>query len=101
MVGYCAPNTLGARIVKKQAVISIFGKEHRLKAEVFSIDAFSGHGDYEEMKQYLQCQNKQELKKVFLVHGDAEALKAYQKVLLDDGFPNVVCATKGQTEVLK
>lgn len=101
MVGYCAPNTLGARIVEKQAVISIFGKEHRLKAEVFSIDAFSGHGDYEEMKQYLQCQNKQELKKVFLVHGDAEALKAYQKVLLDDGFPNVVCATKGQTEVLK
>ncbi len=96
MVGYCAANTLGARILEKKPLISIFGKEHKLKAEVFSIDAFSGHGDYEEMRQFLQCQDKQQLKRVFLVHGDGEALSAYQKVLSNDGFQGVECPSKGQ-----
>ena len=100
MVGYCSPNTLGARIIERNPVISIFGKEHQLKAEVFQIDAFSGHGDYEEMRQYLQCQSKTKVKKVFLVHGDTGALNAYKEVLRKDGFDDVYIPLPGQSFVL-
>lgn len=96
VVGYCSPNTLGARIIERQKEISIFGKIHALHAEVFQIDAFSGHGDYEEMKHYLQCQDKTKLKKVFLVHGDADASEAYRKVLEQDGFQHVEIPAKGE-----
>lgn len=100
MVGYCSPNTLGARIIEQQPIISIFGKEHHLKADVYRIDAFSGHGDYEEMRQYLQCQSKTKVKKVFLVHGDTEALHAYKEVLKKDGFDDVIIPLPGQSFVL-
>ncbi len=100
MVGYCSPNTLGARIIEQRPVISIFGKEFQLRADVYRIDAFSGHGDYEEMRQYLQCQRKNEVKKVFLVHGDSDALAAYQKVLERDGFAKVVVPEAKQIEQL-
>ena len=96
LVGYCSPSTLGARIIERKSIISIFGKEHQLNAEVFQIDAFSGHGDYEEMKSYLQCQDKKTVKKVFLVHGDPLASLAYQKVLKDDGFTDVIIPQAGE-----
>jgi metallo-beta-lactamase family protein len=89
-VGYCAPNTLGARLLAQPDSISIFGQPKTLRAELYSIDAFSGHGDYEEMRNYLQCQDKERLQKVFLVHGEARAAEHYRKVLLDDGFKKVV-----------
>ncbi len=88
-VGYCAPTTLGARIQTLPREISIFGKPHRVNAEVFRLDGFSGHADYEEMRLYLNCQNKERLQKVFLVHGEEDAANAYRKVLIEDGFKEV------------
>lgn len=95
-VGYCAPSTLGARILRGEEEISIFGVKHNVRAKIYSIDSFSGHGDYNEMKNYLQCQDKSKLKKVFLVHGEYAAAEAYQKVLLQDGFKNVVIPESGE-----
>lgn len=89
-VGYCAPNTLGARLLAQPDAISIFGQPKTLRAELYSIDAFSGHGDYEEMRSYLQCQDKEKLQKIFLVHGEPRAAEHYRKILLDDGFKKVV-----------
>jgi metallo-beta-lactamase family protein len=95
-VGYCARNTLGARILEGPSEISIFGTSHKIKAELFKIDAFSGHGDYEEMRSYLQCQDKEKLQKVFLVHGEMNATLAYQNVLKEDGFKEVTIPAPGE-----
>jgi len=94
-VGYCAPTTLGARIQQRPGQISIFGRMHEVKCEIFRLDGFSGHADYEEMKRYLNCQGKERLQRVFLVHGEEEAAIAYQKVLLDDGFQAVEVPGQG------
>jgi metallo-beta-lactamase family protein len=99
-VGYCAPSTLGARILEGRKVISIFGKEHNVNAEVYQIDSFSGHGDYEEMRQYLQCQDKAAVKKIFLVHGELEASEHYRQTLLDDGFKKIAIPQVGYEEEL-
>lgn len=90
LVGYCAPTTLGARLqepgLKK---ISIFGTEHEVRASVKLLEAFSGHGDYVEMAEFISCQDKDLLKKIFLVHGDLESGEHYRKYLLKMGFKNI------------
>ena len=97
-VGYCAPTTLGARIVAGEKDISIFGMPHHVNAEVFSIDAFSGHGDYSEMAEYLKCQNPDKLKKVFIVHGEEQVQQKYAKYLKkNNGFKNIVIPEAGET----
>ncbi|MDD4086292.1 MAG: MBL fold metallo-hydrolase [Bacteroidales bacterium] len=88
-VGYCAPRTLGARILSGEKDISIFGNPHHIKADIYKIDAFSGHGDYKEMSDYLECQQTDKIKKLFLVHGDDEAREHYAKILKKKGFKNI------------
>lgn len=97
-VGYCAPTTLGARIVAGEKDISIFGMPHKVNADVYNIDAFSGHGDYKEMAEYLKCQNPDKVKKVFIVHGEKKVQERYAKYLKkNNGFKDVVIPEPGET----
>jgi metallo-beta-lactamase family protein len=95
-VGYCGPRTLGARILRGDSEISIFGVLHAVKAKIERIEAFSGHADYKEMIDFLNCQVKDKVKRTFLVHGDFESANAYKGHLLDDGYKNVEVPELGQ-----
>jgi len=95
-VGYCAPNTLGARILRGDKIVKIFGEEHEVNAKVERIEAFSGHGDYNEMIHYISCQDKTKLKKVFLVHGESEPLEFYRQKLEEEGFENIEIPNMGE-----
>jgi metallo-beta-lactamase family protein len=95
-VGYCAPATLGAKILNGEKAVSIFGEMHPVNADVEKIEAFSGHGDYNEMLDYISCQDTSKLKKLFLVHGDPESQQFYQGVLEKAGFENIECPEKGE-----
>lgn len=96
MVGYCSPTSLGARIQEPgRKEISIFGEMHPINAQITRIEAFSGHGDYNEMKSFINCQNKKAVKKVFLVHGEYETQQFYRNILVQDGFENVEIPAQG------
>lgn len=86
-VGYCSPNTLGAKIMRGDPVVSIFGENHQVRAHLERIDAYSGHGDYQELIRYLSCQKgNRRLKKIFIVHGEEGVRQAYTKHLAEAGF---------------
>lgn len=90
IVGYCSPTSLGARIQQPGLKeISIFGEMHPVKAKIERIEGFSGHGDYNEMKQFLLCQDATQVKKLFLVHGEYKTQQFYKEVLKNAGFPDV------------
>jgi len=89
VVGYCAPVTLGARIARGDKEVSIFGTVYEVKAEVKVIDSFSGHGDYKEMIAFLECQDKSEIERTFLVHGEYETQVNYSARLQESGFNNI------------
>jgi metallo-beta-lactamase family protein len=89
VVGYCAPGTLGARIRDGFDEINLFGREYKVKAKVFQMDSFSAHGDEEEMLDYLDQQDRNKLKKIFLVHGDEEAQDDFTKALRKKGFGKI------------
>ncbi len=96
-VGYCSPSTLGARILRGDPEVSIFGLVHKVKAKIERIEAFSGHADYREMIDYLGCQSKEELRKIFLVHGDADATRGYRGHLQEAGYSNIEIPVLKQT----
>lgn len=96
-VGYCSPGTLGGRILSGEKQISIFGMPHEVKAEIFEIDALSGHADCDELNNYLKCQNPEKVKKVFVVHGEPAAQDNFKKMLQESGFRDVVTPEPGET----
>jgi metallo-beta-lactamase family protein len=97
IVGYCAPETLGARIQKPELTkISIFGEIHKIKAKIKRIEAFSGHGDYTEMLDFLECQDKKQLKKTFLVHGEYSVQVDYREKMFENGFKRIKIPTAGE-----
>jgi metallo-beta-lactamase family protein len=89
MTGYCEPNSLGARLQNGKDEISIFGVRHQVHAEIGAIKSMSAHGDYEDMLQWLACQDKKQIRKLFLVHGEYEVQQAFQQRLIKKGFLDV------------
>lgn len=90
IVGYCTPTSLGARIQDKtRKSISIFGIEHKIKADIERIESYSGHGDYKEMIKFINCQNKDEIKEIFLVHGEDDSRNYLKKELIKVGYKNI------------
>ena len=98
IVGYCTPSSLGARIQDPNLrYVSIFGFDHRIRAQVTKIEGFSGHGDYQEMIQYFTaCQNVKQVKKTFIVHGEYAAQEAMKEHLHEAGFGEVAIPEKGE-----
>jgi metallo-beta-lactamase family protein len=96
VVGYCSPRTLGAKILRGEQQVSIHGNVYEVKAEIRRLESYSGHGDYKEMMDYIGCQDKSQLKKVFIVHGEYEAQKTYEKHLVDAGYHNVSIPAVGE-----
>ena len=79
-VGYCAQNTLGAKIRNEEEEVNIFGESFKLCASVEILDSFSGHADQSELLEYFDAMGGSK-ERVFLVHGESEQSHALQKVL--------------------
>lgn len=100
IVGYCSPNTLGAQLKNGSHSVRIFGEEKTVRAEVEIMDSFSAHADYEEMLDYLSCQDPAKVKELFLVHGEIDTQKAFQEKLNRAGFRNVLIPAQGESFTL-
>ena len=102
IVGYCAPTTLGARIQEPGLQwISIFGLDRRIKAQITKIEGFSGHGDYKEMIDYFtRSLTVDQVKQVFVVHGEEQAAETYKGHLKEAGFKQITVPHKGETVTL-
>ena len=89
MVGYCEPNSLGGQLIAGKKVVEIFRDEYDVKAEVQSIKSMSAHGDYEDLLNFLSCQDPAKVKQLFLVHGEYEVQQNFATRLKDHGFKHV------------
>lgn len=94
-VGYCTPSTLGARILRGDKQISIYGIKYDVHADIRRIDSYSAHADYQEMLRFLSCQSPQAVKKIFLVHGELPTQESFAKRLNENGFDPVAIPKRG------
>ncbi len=88
-VGYCEPSTLGAKIMRGDKTVSIFGHIYDVRCDLRRIDSLSGHGDYKEMMRYIACQNPKKLKRLFLVHGEESTQQNFANTLAEAGWKNI------------
>lgn len=89
MTGYCEPHSLGARLQSGRKEVNIYGVAHEIHAEVGSIRSMSAHGDYEDLSQFLSCQDMAKVRKLFLVHGEYDVQIDFRERLLRKGFADV------------
>jgi metallo-beta-lactamase family protein len=89
LTGYCEPNSLGGRLMAGHKEVSIFGTVHEVHAEVGSMRSLSAHGDYEDLCQWLACQDPAAVKQLFLVHGELDVQLAFKQRLHRKGFADV------------
>src|SRR5690606_4834944 len=70
-VGYCAEHTLGAKIRGGDQEVSILGDRFKVRAQIETLDSFSGHADRSELLGYFDRIGGRK-ERVFLVHGERE-----------------------------
>jgi metallo-beta-lactamase family protein len=79
-VGYCAEHTLGHAIVSGRSPVNIFGEPYEVRAQVASLDAFSGHADRNELRRYVEGISG-DIKKIAVVHGEESQSLAFAETL--------------------
>jgi metallo-beta-lactamase family protein len=79
-IGYCADHTLGAQILAGQNPVNIFGEPVAVRAQIASLDAFSGHADKNELRRYVEAVAGN-LKKISVVHGEESQALAFAQTL--------------------
>ena len=87
--GYCEPHSLGGRLLAGQTEVGIYGVQHEVHAEIGVIRSMSAHGDYEDLSQWLSCQDPRQVKKLFLVHGEYEVQQNFKQRLIRKDFLDV------------
>ncbi len=86
IVGYCEPRSLGGKLMRNYKDVTLFGEPYEVRAEIQVMRSMSAHGDYEDLCQFIACQNPQAVKKLFLVHGEYDVQQTFRSKLLRKGF---------------
>lgn len=87
--GYCEPHSLGGRLMRKPKEINIFGQPHEVNAEIGQMRSMSAHGDYDDLLQFLGCQDINQVEKLFLVHGEYDVQQDFRQRLVRKGYADV------------
>lgn len=87
--GYCEPRSLGGKLLDGRKEVNIYGSSHEVNAEIGVIKSMSAHGDYEDLCQFLACQDVKQVNKLFLVHGEYDVQQAFKQRLMKKGFADV------------
>ena len=80
--GYCDKNSLGGKLLNSESEVEIFGDPFLVKAEIAQIKSMSGHGDYHDLQEFLNCQDGSKVKKVFWCMENM----MYKKILLPNSI---------------
>lgn len=96
ITGYCAGNTLGARLVNGEKSVRIHGEEYQVRAKIEKLNSFSGHADEKELGDFLlRGIDPQKTYKTFLVHGEEDRAAKFKHHMQEIGFTNVIIPSRG------
>ena len=95
MIGYSAEGTMGHDLVSGNKTIQVKNREVPIKADVIRIDNFSGHGDLDDLVDFVKYQKPEKLQKLFLVHGEKQSMFDFKETLEGDGYQQVEIPERG------
>ena len=79
-VGYQGQGTLGRSLVEGIKMVTLFGEEIQVNAEIHNLEGFSGHADQNGLFAWL-AHFEQKPKQIFLVHGEEGSKKDFAKLV--------------------
>ncbi len=88
IVSWQAPDTLGRRLAEGQKMVRIFGEPYEVRAQVVQIPGLSAHAGQDLLLRYA-ASAKQQVKKIFLIHGEQDAADALTEKLKDESLREV------------
>ena len=89
LVGYCEPHSLGGKLMNGAKEVKIYGELFKVVSEIGTMRSMSAHGDYNDLCQFLSCQDPTLVKTLFIVHGEEEVQLEFQKRLEKKSFKDV------------
>ncbi|MFN2250616.1 MAG: MBL fold metallo-hydrolase RNA specificity domain-containing protein [Anaerolineae bacterium] len=96
-VGFQAEHTLGRRLVDGASPVRIYGKEYDVRAQIEQVEGYSAHADHDGLVSWAsQVRDSGQLKRVFLVHGEEEAMVALAAGLTAEGIVEPEMPVRGQ-----
>ncbi len=98
-VGFQAEGTLGKKIMTGEKLVKIFGEEIAVRAEVRTLDAFSGHADKNGLLTWID-KIKQKPKNIFIVHGEYEGQQVFRSDILNKFGINSIIPSLEETYTL-
>ena len=98
IIGFQAEGTLGRLISEGQPQVRIYGEEIRVRAKIKMVSGYSAHADRAELLRGggTSARQSPQLRRSFLVHGEAEPLYALAAGLREEGLNHVEIPERGQ-----
>jgi len=96
-VGFQAQNTLGRRLVDGEKQVRIFGDAFHVRARVAVIDGYSAHADQAELLGWVRPLDRDQLRQLFVAHGEPSASAALVEKLGGEGFTRIATPERGQS----
>jgi metallo-beta-lactamase family protein len=97
IAGFCAEGTLGHRLLQGLSTIKIKNKDKRIFAKIARTDVFSSHPDHSEIMDFISSSEPENIKKVFLIHGELPQLEAMKKSVQQLGIQEVYTPALGES----
>ncbi|RYD78871.1 MAG: MBL fold metallo-hydrolase [Sphingobacteriales bacterium] len=90
LTSYAEPDSLGGDLKGGKTHVEIWDRTYEVKADVIAMDGLSAHADQAELLEFLSCQDKNQLKQIYLVHGEYEKQLVFKDKLLEQGYHDVI-----------
>jgi metallo-beta-lactamase family protein len=96
-VGYNANGTLGRRLQESSGTVNIDGTGYRVRCKIETVSGLSAHADLDYLINYIEnCVASNPLKKIFLIHGDIDAIRNVKHILNGKGIDIAVIPELGK-----
>jgi metallo-beta-lactamase family protein len=99
--GYQGEGTLGRRIVDRAPVVTIFGEEIRVEADIYTLGGLSAHGDQRALLDWLGHVSPPP-KQAFIVHGERSIMQIFsEKITSELGWKPIHPTIGSKYELVK
>lgn len=96
-VGYNGEGTLGRRLQDCNGQVTIDGTSFRVRCKVETLHGFSAHADLKYLVDYVErCTIANNIRTIFLIHGDVDAAQNVKNILHSKGIDNIVIPELGK-----
>lgn len=94
IVGFCAEGSIGHELMNGAREVTVKNKMLEVRCDVEVLDCFSAHGDQSDLINFVQTQNPEKLKQLFLTHGEESSMNVFKDKLTELGYKNITIPEK-------